>query len=286
MSWALRQINRLRGTALARWLQKLPPAVRLFQASRAVLVRERLRFALATLLRRPGTRVYTLRESGAKLALRHDVGDVVVVDEIFWWGFYDPPPEVARRLAAHGGDLSIADLGANIGAFGVWCLPRWPGARIVAVEADPDNAAVCARAIAANGAGERWRLIEACAGSEDGTALFAAGNNAQSHVVDELGAGVVALPQIDAFELISACQLVKIDIESSEWPLLADPRMASLQADAILLEYHPAGAPTGSPHEDARRLLAQAGYTEMVVEEMPDSHGIAWAWRAPAPDPA
>ncbi len=278
----LRHVNKLQGTRAATWMSSLPLTMRAYQATRAVLVRDRVRFAVSEMLARPGIYAYRLRDDSATVVLRHDVPDVIVLDELFWWGFYDPPDAVARRLdgAAAERPLRAVDLGANVGLFGVLCVSRWPGAQITALEPDPDNAAVCARAIAANGAAATWQLIEACAGTQPGSAHFAGGQGAQSHVVDHAGPDIRTVPTVDVLPLMADADVVKIDIEGSEWPLLADPRLA-LVAGAVLLEYHPTGAPTGDPHGDAERLMRAAGFTEYTARHMPDEHGIAWAWRAP-----
>lgn len=281
MTSPLRLVDRLQGTRAARWLSALPATQRVYRASRAVLVRERLRFALSELAGRRGTYRYTLSQGGQSVVMRHDYPDVAVLDELFWWGFYDVPEPLRAGYAATAArrPLRVVDLGANIGLYGVWCRREWPGCVITAYEPDEDNGAICARAIAADG-GRDWTLVRACAGPADGVVSFAGGQGAQSHVTDD-GAGRT-VPIRDAFDDLQQADVVKIDIEGSEWPILADPRMRELRAPAVLLEYHRMGAPTGAPRADAERLLAQAGYTAFAVREMPQECGILWAWRPEA----
>lgn len=69
-----------------------------------------------------------------------------------------PPPEVVSPR-------TIVDLGANIGAIMACVATRFPSARIVGVEVDPANAAICRRNIA------RWDeqcvLVEAAVWGQD-----------------------------------------------------------------------------------------------------------------------
>ena len=62
---------------------------------------------------------------------------------------------------------------------------------------------------------------------------------------------------------------LKIDIEGSEWRLLEDPRFAGLRFLATILEWHPAGAPTGDPRTAAHDALQNAGFTTRDVEGGP-----------------
>jgi hypothetical protein len=86
----------------------------------------------------------------------------------------------------------------------------------------------------------------------------------------------------DAFPLIADADLVKIDIEGGEWPILADARFASMRARAVVLEYHIDGSPSGDPAGSAAAALTAAGF--VVGEPVPATapgYGTLWAWRAP-----
>ena len=78
------------------------------------------------------------------------------------------------------------------------------------------SAAVHRRAIEANGLGDRWRLVEAFAGAAAGTTSFAAGQ----HAVSRAGEGI-EVPVVDVLPELTAADLVKIDVEGAEWPILA-----------------------------------------------------------------
>ena len=71
--------------------------------------------------------------------------------------------------------------------------------------------------------------------------------------------------------------LLKLDIEGAEWPILADSRFAGLRVPVVMLEHHNEGAPAGAtPEESAERALTDAGYdVERTVVEFPGA-GVVW----------
>jgi FkbM family methyltransferase len=269
VSLLLRAVRRLATAPAFRRLTRITPLLRVSFALRATLVRERARFARNELRREPTTATYRLRESGVAVAIRHHTGDVMVLDEIFSQGEYQPPGVVLPKVA------SAVDLGANIGLFGAWLLGRSPDARVVGYEPDPGNAAVHRLAIEANGLSERWRLVEAFAGTKAGTTSFTAGLNAVSHE----GEGIEVRIE-DVLPALVDADLVKIDIEGAEWPILADPRFRELRARVVVLEYHPEGSPDADPAAAAERALVDAGYEVFPAGHKPAfGTGILWGLR-------
>lgn len=270
MSVLLRAVRRLATAPAFRRLTSVTPLLRLSYALRGSLVRERGRFVLNELRPRPVTGTYRLCGSGVAVAVRHHTGDVMVLDEIFSQGEYEPPPGVELPEVE-----SVVDLGANIGLFGAWLLGRFPGARIVGYEPDPGSAAVHRLAIEANGLADRWRLVEAFAGTRPGTTSFAAGLHAVSHE----GEGI-EVPVVDVLPELADADLIKIDIEGAEWPILADPRFRELRARIVVLEYHVEGSPDADPAAAAERALAAAGYEVVHAGSKPAfGAGILWGLR-------
>jgi FkbM family methyltransferase len=270
VSLLLRAVRRLATAPLFQRLTSVTPLVRLSFALRASLVQERTRFVRNELRRTPTTATYRLSESGVAVAIRHHTGDVLVLDEIFSQREYQPPPGVALPNIG-----SAVDLGANIGLFGAWLLGRFPDARIVGFEPDPGNAAVHRLAIEANGLNERWRLVEAFAGTKAGTTSFAAGLHAVSHE----GEGIEVRVE-DVLPALADADLVKIDIEGAEWPILADPRFRKLRARVVVLEYHQDGCPAADPAAAAERALVQAHYEVFRAGRKPAfGAGILWGLR-------
>jgi FkbM family methyltransferase len=270
MSVLLHAVRRLATAPGFRRLTSSAPLLRLSFALRASLVRERRRFVRNELRARPSTATYRLRESGVAVAVRHHTGDVMVLDEIFSQAEYRPPPGVVLPTVT-----SAVDLGANIGLFGAWLLGRSPKARVVAYEPDPGNAAVHRLAIEANGLTDQWRLVEAFAGTKAGKTTFVAGLHALSHQGDG-----IEVPVADVLPDLADADLIKIDIEGAEWPILADPRFRKVRARVVVLEYHAEGSPNPDPAAAAERALADAAYDVHHAGRKPAfGAGILWGLR-------
>ena len=236
-------------------------------------------FALRELGRSTATVRYRPRGATTEVLLRHGTSDLDILDEIFGRGLYDVPEPVRAALAQAGEPLRVLDLGAHVGLFGTWALREWPDARVTAVEADPANAALLRRTIELAGGGPRWTLLPVVAAAEDGQVAFQAGEFAESHLG---GDGALAEAR-DVLPLMDAADLVKIDIEGGEWPILTDPRLATVAARALVLEYHPRGCPGGDPATAAADALRAAGFHTSEIAGAPVGAGMLWAWRVSAP---
>jgi FkbM family methyltransferase len=271
--FGVRVIDRL---PVLRQLHWQPPLRRhYFPLRAAALVRPSLRFALFELVRRRAVRPYTLRESGLTLHVRHPLNDMWVVDEIYVQRVYEPPREVLECIEALGRAPRFLDLGGHAGLFALFALGRFPGSTVTSFEPNPDNAAVLDASRRANAAEERWRLVRAAAGPQDGSVRLG-GPSFLSTVTDE---GVFEVEMRDAFPLLDEVDVAKIDIEGGEWPLLTDERLARSGVRAVVLELHDDGAGGTAYRERARDLLRQAGFTPgPLFDERPDT-ACVWAWR-------
>lgn len=221
--------------------------------------------------------VYHTRGRAIPYCLRHGTRDVGIFSEIFIAGEYDPPPAVAERLASLGRPPRILDLGANIGLFAASCRERWPGTHVVSVEPDPENLELLRRTAADSNEVE---VIAACACERDGSVHFVAGQFAESHVADpDCTEETIEVPCVDALRLAATADLVKIDIEGSEWEILADPRLATIDAQALVMEWHEERCPHPDPPAAAHAALRAAGF-EVLTEHRPvASNGTVWALR-------
>jgi tRNA (mo5U34)-methyltransferase len=249
---------------------------------------------------------YRLRRSGLWVHVRHPLLDMWVLEEIFRFRVYEPPPEVAHWLRSLGRPAEIVDLGGHVGLFALFTYGRFPDAHVISFEPSPANAAVLRRSIEANRLDDRWQLIEACATTLDGTAELQASFHLTKVVSDRdpaletLQRGIESVfpflhatplvdrqrqrvPARDVFPFLVGADLIKLDIEGSEWDLLADPRFPRLAAPAIVLEYHPAYAPAtdpdgpdGDPETVVLDALAGAGY-EVRTQTRTADGGLIWA---------
>jgi len=261
------------------WIGPLKPT-----AQRAALVTTPVRFFAREALQRTTVGEYRLRtDPTVPAVLRHRTRDLETFDQIYLQGAVAPPPSVAAAIAALGRPPRILDLGANIGSSAGWFAAAYRGATITCVEPDPANLAVLERAAAL--ASPPWTVVAAAASDAEGELRFSFSNDSVSRATADSGAGE-AVRAIDALALAidGEFDIVKIDIEGGEWPLLADPRLADLPALALALEYHGHLAPPGStPREAAVGALRAAGYEVLEVDHVDDApadEGSVWAVRA------
>jgi hypothetical protein len=89
-----------------------------------------------------------------RVHIRAGESDIATLRQVFLGGEYDlSHPEHLknrvlaryREIIAKGSAPIIADIGANIGSASLWFKQQFPEAAVVAVEPDPDNAAVLKR---------------------------------------------------------------------------------------------------------------------------------------------
>jgi FkbM family methyltransferase len=252
-----------------------------------------MRFALNELFLVRGTRRYRVRRSGRTLFVRHPMSDAGVVYESIISRDYLPPPPVGEVLSRLNSPR-VVDLGAHIGAATLLLLERFPAARVLAVEPQPETAALLRRMIAANRLEGQCEVLQAAAGVAAGRAVIE-GFSVLAHLaradttetVDLFpllrkyqigGAGRNEVEVVDVLPLLAGADLVKMDIEGAEWPILQDPRFMSLGISALVVEYHPQGAPEADASAAMRDILSSVGFT---VGEPVDQLGgaLIWAWR-------
>ena len=155
----------------------------------------------------------------------------------------------------------ILDCGANVGVASLFFKRRYPQARVTAFEADPAIAEICRRNLSSNGAGD-VDVVTAAAWTSRGTTEFVC-EGADSGAVASLG--VIAgrtqtVPTVRLRDyLTDPVELLKLDIEGAELPVLEDCAGALDAVRAMTIDLHefdPAHRQTGRLFE----LLANAGF--------------------------
>ncbi len=221
------------------------------------------------------TRPRSAGNCGSHVWIRHGTADVFTVAEVLARDEYSIP-DAARVLLPDR--PRVLDFGANIGVFGIRAIRDLSPATITSVEADPFNADVLRRNAANVPIGSEWRVIQAFAAPEgDGQVTFAGGQFAESRAGVDGGHSV---PTVDALALMDGADLVKMDIEGAEWPILEDPRFAAVSAKVLALEYHRWGCDHGEdPSTRCRDLLHAAGFEWRDSGAPGDDFGMLWAWR-------
>jgi hypothetical protein len=91
----------------------------------------------------------------------------------------------------------------------------------------------------------------------------------------------IDVPALDVFSLDHRVDLLKIDIEGSEWSILADPRLSDLRARVLVMEWHWRFAPVPDAHAAALAFLIDAGYEIHGdrVDPPRGNTGLIWASR-------
>lgn len=289
-------------------LRRIPPTRAAIESDRAQHLARTLRCARA--VRRPWrftalellgpagrTTAHRIADSDLTVLVRHRTRDMDIFREIFGTGHapnvYDPPAPVAAVLDQAPAP-KVLDLGGNVGLFGVYVLGRWPHAKVESFEPDPVNHQMLARTIERNGLGERWRAHERAIANRDGRLSFVSGLFAESQLSEVAdpaakGAGAAALTEgreitveaADLFERDLEVELLKIDVEGAEWPILTDPRLPALAAATVLvLEWHASGCPDPDPRSAAIAALRAAGFEQIEEGGVLSHSGMVWAWHA------
>lgn len=193
-------------------------------------------------------------KDGTELTYRLNRGDVRAIAEVWIANAYELPFEIRPR--------NIIDLGANIGASGVWFLRRYGGARLLAVEPVEANADLARINLARTGI--EVEVLTAAVGLRAGSALFEVSETSTLGRFGELGIEVPVVTVeslIDRFPRDETIDLVKIDIEGAEEELLAGELAWLDRVSCVVVEMH------GDRVDCARIIetLGQRGYRRHVI---------------------
>jgi FkbM family methyltransferase len=156
----------------------------------------------------------------------------------------------------------IIDCGANIGLASLYYARRYPHAKLTAIEADPALAAICERNLTRNGC-TQFDVKAAAAWTANGETEFIC-EGADSGMLASLGSSVTGIarmvPTVRLRDYLDhTVDLLKIDIEGAELPVLEDCASLLHHVRALTIEVHefdPAHRQTGVVLE----LLGRAGF--------------------------
>jgi FkbM family methyltransferase len=181
------------------------------------------------------------------------------------------------RFAAIGSEPRILDCGANLGLASLSFKRLHPRARITAFEADPALAAMARDNLKTNGAAD-VEVVHAAVWTHDGTLDFHCEGADSGAIAGLAGEGqpgsgpVRTVPCVRLRDLLERepVDLLKLDIEGAEAPVLADCAGALGQVRALIAEIH-------DFHPDRRHTpeilsrLSDAGFTYTLDELHPMS---------------
>jgi FkbM family methyltransferase len=203
-------------------------------------------------------------------------GEAKVFWQIFIHGCYRLWPDCA----------TIVDAGANIGMFSVWAALRLPKARIVAIEPSPETFAKLQQNIELNQLGTRVEALQSALAAQSGMRAISEEAESQRRTVvaidsDSQAARSVKVASITLPELMERYQLrqvdlLKMDIEGSEWEVLhSTPPSVLRSIRRMEFEYHEVPAHLGYSKERLFDYLESTGFR--LLHRVEDDHGTGIA---------
>lgn len=212
-----------------------------------------------------------------QVILRLRTSDGAVWSQVFTERQYDLsglPVQEARVQAAYDAIIAkgraplVIDCGANNGASSVWFSLKYPAAQIVAVEPDPENAAVCR----VNTADRRIDVRETAIGSSPGTVRI---TNPEStawgfRTARSEGTGGVRVETIrQIVESYPAAELlaVKVDIEGFESDLFAANTEWVHDATLVYVEPHDWLLPGQGTSRSFQAVLGAEDFEVLLIGE-------------------
>ncbi len=178
---------------------------------------------------------------------------------VFFAGTYGVRPE----------DTLIVDAGANIGTFTLFSLLKAPHSRVIAIEPAADCCSRLREMIAEHGFAGRCEIYQAALGETFGTSTIDLHCGSQFREVGKGGTTVSLIPLDHAVGNLPI-DLLKMDIEGGEYPVLESSPACLERVDRIALEYHPNKAPKG-----LIRSLDALGLSCTLLRDDGAGYGIA-----------
>jgi len=183
----------------------------------------------------PPTAVFTPFRRGVPIYLRSASPDVRVFRNIFERGDYRLPSEITGIIS------TIVDLGAYTGISTAYFAERYPSARIVALEPDPDNYSCLQHNL--NGILHLTRVsaLRACVAKTTGTVRFGTEGQSWERAISEKGDIVVpsfTLTDLFAHFDLESVDILKMDIEGGEKDVFEAETKWFHLVGWILLEVH------------------------------------------------
>ena len=211
---------------------------------------------------------------GPKLIVRPwPADDLDVAYHVFVGEFYKSP-----RSLQNASIRRIVDLGANVGYTCLYWRSVYPNAEVIGFEPHPTHVAMIERHLAMNNESQHVTLYSAAAGTRDGAA-FLSDEGMSSVVSAERKSRTIPIAVKDFFSLASSTHIdiLKMDIEGGEYPILMDPRFGTLSIGAVVLEWH------NSPEYPQGRqlccdLLEKLGYEVAEGAFTDPTCGMLWAY--------
>ena len=167
-----------------------------------------------------------------RIRYRLNKGDLHSIREIWFQEVY--------RLPFAGPSGVLLDLGANIGMTSVWLAKRFSFQQVIAVEPNPNNAALVRQNLELNRI--PGQVLEAAIGPKEGVARFDPSELSNLGRLSRDGSLLVPMISVDAIIekfAVASFALIKIDIEGGEQDLFDGTTGWLARTEAIIMEFHP-----------------------------------------------
>jgi len=170
-------------------------------------------------------------------------------------------------------DPVILDCGANIGLACLYFKRAFPGARIIALEADPRIAKMLSHNLQLNGFKDIEVIPKAVWIHNQGLEFMADGADG-GHIRDLSGNSGIRVPSIRLAEILEGqprIDLLKMDIEGAESVVLADCGERLQRVRHLYVEYH---SRAGEPQQlgNVLHLLTEQGFRYFVSSVNQEIH--------------
>jgi FkbM family methyltransferase len=228
----------------------------------------------------PGPYTVTLRRSGLRFTARSAM-DLWSIKETLLDRFYE------RYGASVQPGWTVVDIGGGLGDYAIFAAAEQPTCRVHTIEPTPESFALLEHNLAANqltnvqahsfavwskhgqvtldtSLGEAVQFISREAGAAEpvgtGQPASKAGPGGAAHTPT-----VTSLTLAEALEAcgVAYCDLMKMDCEGAEYPILFNTDPGTLQKiERIVMEYHDNAGPY--THRDLQKFLSEQGYAVKV----------------------
>ncbi len=205
--------------------------------------------------------------SGVHIYVRENSDDANTAHEVFVAKHYD-----RSSIEITPGAL-IVDLGANVGYSTIDFCKRWPNCRVLACEPIPEHVDMIRKHVSANKLEQQVEVLAAAAATISGRGILKV-DGVSSHITERrslAASGLEIKPEapgqivVDLVDILARLQsekqidLLKMDIEGSEFLILQDHRFKTLNITFLVVEWHFLDG-VKFPKNYCESLLKNAGY--------------------------